>query len=253
VGVTRANAKLSNREKRLRAQRAAAALKEKQRRKRRRQLLTVAGVVTAIALVVAGGFLISSMRGDSHAKAVSYPPTGSHYGLTIGRDSAPHKVIVYEDFLCPTCGEFEKAGHEQLQQLADQGKVQLEYRPVVMLERFGTYPARATLMWWLVLQHDGDAVARKFHDLLYANQPDEHGPFPSRDDLYELAGQAGADAAALKASVEASDGAQDVADATKQAEALGVKATPTVVLDGKPFTDGKAPADLAKNLIEAVQ
>ena len=51
---------------------------------------------------------------------------------------------VYEDFLCPICGEFEKTGHEQLEQLADQGKVQVEYHPIIILDRFGTYSARAT-------------------------------------------------------------------------------------------------------------
>jgi protein-disulfide isomerase len=246
--------KLSNKEKqRRRAERHAAALKERQRRERRRRLLTVVGVVVAIVLVVAGGFLISSMRDDTKVDAAKIPPPGGSYGLTIGPDSAPHQVVVYEDFLCPICGEFEKTGHEQLEQLADQGKVQVEYRPIIILDRFGTYSARATLMWWLVKQHDGDAVAQKFHDLLYANQPSEEGPFPSRDDLYALAGQAGADAAALKASMEASEGAQEVADGTKDAEALGVNSTPTVVLDGEAFTNGRTPADLANNLVKAVQ
>lgn len=246
--------KLSNKEKQqLRAERAAAALKEKQRRERRRQLLTLVGVVVAIAVIVAGGYLINSMRDDSKAKADAIPAPGSQYGLTLGPDSAPHKVVVYEDFLCPFCGEFERTGHEQLEQLADQGKVQIEYRPIVVLGSAGPYSARATLMWWLVMKHDGDDVAMKFHDLLYANQPSEAGPFPSRDDLYQLAGQAGADTDALKTAVENSESAQDVVDATKKAEDLGVNSTPTVLLDGTPFTNGRAPADLANNLVKAVQ
>jgi protein-disulfide isomerase len=246
--------KLSNKEKqRIRSERAAAALKEKQRRERRRQLLTAVGVVGAIALVVAGGFLINSMRDDSKANAAAIPPPGSQYGLTIGSASAPHQVVVYEDFLCPICGEFEKTGHAQLEQLADAGKVQIEYRPIIILSRAGPYSARSTLMWWLVRQNDGDDVALKFHDLLYANQPSEAGPFPSPDDLYQLAGQAGADTAALKTAVEGSEDAQDVVDATKKAEDLGVSSTPTVLLDGKPFTNGRTPADLANNLVKAVQ
>jgi protein-disulfide isomerase len=246
--------KISSKEKQqLRAERAAAALKEKQRRELRRQLLTVVGVVVAIVAIIAGGYLINSMRDDSKAKADTIPGPGSQYGLTIGPDSAPHKVVVYEDFLCPFCGEFEKTGHEQLEQLADQGKVQIEYRPIVILSSAGPYSARATLMWWLVMQNDGDDVAKKFHDLLYADQPSEQGPFPSRDDLYQLAGQAGADTDALKAAVENSEGAQDVVDATKNAQELGVKSTPTLLLDGKPFTNGRTPADLANNLVEAVQ
>ena len=134
--------KLSNKEKqRRRAERHAAALKERQRRERRRRLLTVVGVVVALVLVVAGGFLISSMRDDTKVDAAKIPPPGGSYGLTIGPDSAPHQVVVYEDFLCPICGEFEKTGHEQLEQLADQGKVQIEYRPIIILDRFGRDPA----------------------------------------------------------------------------------------------------------------
>jgi protein-disulfide isomerase len=244
----------SNKEKQqLRAERAAAALKEKQRRERRRQILTTVGVVVAIALIVTGGFFINSLRDDSKANADAIPPPGSQYGMTIGQDSAPHKVVVYEDFLCPICGEFEKAGHEQLEQLADQGKVQIEYRPIVILGRLGPYSARSTLMWWLVMKNDGVDVAQKFHDLLYANQPSEQGPFSSRDDLYQLAGQAGADTDALKTAVENGEGAQDVVDATKKADDLGVNSTPTVLLDGKPYTNGRTPADLANNLIKAVQ
>jgi protein-disulfide isomerase len=250
------NTKLSNREKqRLRAERAKAAAREKQRRERRRQLLTTVGAALAIVVVVAAGFAINSLRHDSHpaAESATIPSPGSLEGLTIGPDSAPHQVVVYEDFLCQVCGQFEQAGHKQLAQLAAQGKVQIEYRPVVLLSKLGTYSARSTLMWWLVLQHDGVHAARTFHDLLFVHQPSAQGPFPSRDDLYALAGQAGADTDALKASVESAEGTEEVADATRKAQSLGIKGTPTVLLDGEPFTDWRSPADLATNLIQAVQ
>jgi protein-disulfide isomerase len=247
------NSRLSNKEKqRLRAERAAAALKEKQRRERRRQILTTVGVLAVIALIVAGGFLINSMRDSSSSKSVP-PPDSSSVGLTIGPPSAPHTVIVYEDFLCPFCGELEKNTHEELAQLADAGKVQVEYRPIVFLSQAGPYSARATLMWWLVAQQDGDDVAKKFHDLLFANQPSEQGPFHSRDDLYTLAGQAGADTDKLKAAVENQEGVNEVTDATKAAEKLGIKGTPTIFLDGKQFTNGRTVDDLAANLLKALQ
>jgi protein-disulfide isomerase len=245
---------MSNKEKqRLRAERAAAALREKQRRERRRQILTAIGVVVVIALVVGAGFLINSMRDDTKETAAKIPPPGSQYGLTIGSADAPHQLVVYEDFLCPFCADFEAATREQLAQLADQGKVQVEYRPIAFLRQFGPYSARATLIWWLVHQKYGDDVAKTFHDLLFANQPSEQGPFPSRDDLYALAAQAGANSDELKAAVESNEGATEVADATKVAEDLGIKSTPTLVLDGKPFQDGATVDDLAANLLEALQ
>jgi protein-disulfide isomerase len=245
---------MSNKEKqRLRAERAAAALREKQRRERRRQILTAIGVLVAIVLVVGGGFLINSMRDDTTETAGKIPPPGSEYGLTIGSADAPHQVVVYEDFLCPICGEFEAAGHEELAQLADQGKVQIEYRPFVLLSRLGEYSSRSTMVWSLVLQQDGADVAQKLHDLLFANQPSEEGPFPSREDLVTLAGQAGADTTKLQTAIDAGDGVDWPVNATKSAESLDVDSTPTITLDGKPFTNGRTAADLATNLIKAVQ
>jgi protein-disulfide isomerase len=237
----------------LRAERAAAALREKQRLERRRQVITGVCVFVAIVLVVAAGFFINSMRDDSAETAAQIPPPGSSYGLTIGPASAPHQVVVYEDFLCPFCGEFEKASHEELAQLADQGKVQIEYRPIVFLSRAGPYSARSTLIWWLVREKYGDDVAKKFHDLLFANQPSEQGPFPTRDDLYALAAQAGANADELKTAIESNEGVDEVAAATNEATSLKIKSTPTIVLDGKPFTNGASVDDLASNLVKALQ
>jgi protein-disulfide isomerase len=246
--------KLSNKEKqRLRAERAAAALKERQRRERRRQVLTVVAVLAAIAALVGGGFVVNSLRDDSKEKAAAIPTVGSDLGLTIGDDSAPHRIVVYEDFLCPICGEFEKAGNDQLVELADQGSAQIEYRPFVLLARFGPYSERATGVWGLVLEHDGPEVAKAYHDLLFANQPSETGPFPSTDELVDLAGEAGADVDALASSVKAGEGDAWAKAATDAARALHVDSTPTVLLDGQLFTDYRSPDDLAVSLAKAVQ
>jgi protein-disulfide isomerase len=247
-------ATVTNKEKqRLRAERAAAALKEKQRKERRRQVLTVVGLLVAIALIVGAGFVINSLRDDTKANAQAVPPPGSEFGLTIGPDDAPHTLVVYEDFLCPYCGELEKQTRDQIAALAEAGKVQVEYRPIVFLSRLGPYSARATLFFTLVQQQDGDEVAKKFHDLLFENQPSEEGPFPSRDDLYALAAQAGANADELRKAVESGEGAELVAAATNQAQDLHIDSTPTLVVDGELFTNGRTIDDLAANLIQALQ
>ena len=247
-------ATVSNKEKqRLRAERAAAALKEKERRERRRQILTVAGVMAAVVLIIAAGFVINSMRDNTAENAAAAPTTGSEFGLTIGPDSAPHKVVIYEDFLCPYCGELEKQTHEELATLADEGKVQVEYRPIVILNDIGPYSARAAVMFTLVQQKYGDEAAKQFHDLLFANQPSESGPFPSREDLYALAAQAGADPDELKTAFEAGDGAEAVAAAPNEFKDLGFKGTPTIIVDGKAFNDGRNVDELAQNLLNAVQ
>ena len=128
---------MSNKEKqRLRAERAAAALARSERRERRRQILTAVGVLAAIALVVGGGFLINSLRDDTKATAATIPPPGSAYGVTIGAADAPHQVVVYEDFLCPYLrGVREDRPRAAWPRSPTQGKVQIEYRPFVLLDR----------------------------------------------------------------------------------------------------------------------
>jgi len=238
---------------RLRAERAAAALRERQRAERRRQLLTVAAVVVAIVVVVGAGFLINSMRDTSEDVADAAASTGSEHSLTIGPDSAPHKVVVYEDFLCPICGAFETAGNEQLTALAEAGKVQVEFRPFVLLGRFGPYSEESTGVFGVVLEQEGAEVAKDFHDLLFANQPSEGGPFPSQDELVVLAGQAGADTDAVQKALDDGQGKDWAEQATRAAEEVGVQSTPTVILDGRPFTDYRTPEELAANLVQAVQ
>ncbi|MCW2794404.1 MAG: oxidoreductase [Nocardioides sp.] len=233
-----------------RAERAAAALIEQRRQERRRTTLMVGGVVLAMVLIVGAGFLVNRMRDTS--TDVAAPPAGSgDYGVAIGDKTAPHTVIVYEDFLCPFCGEFEKVSHEDLAQLAEDGKVYVEYRPFDLLDTDYSVAAAAALK--VVLDASGPEVAKKFHDLLYAEQPDEGGPYPDSDWLVKKAVEAGATEAKVRTGIENETGKSWVQDATKAAADAGVNSTPTVLLDGTVFTDGRTPDQLAANLVEALK
>ena len=66
-------------------------------------------------------------------------------------------------------------------QLADDGKVQVEYRPFILLGRLGALlGARDAASGRSCSSKSGAEVAKKFHDLLYENQPSEEGPVPER-------------------------------------------------------------------------
>jgi len=160
--------------------------------------------------------------------------------------------VIYEDFLCPFCGELESRTSEKLADLAAEGKVRVEYRPFVLLSNIGPYSALATAAFGTVLEQSGPEVAKAYHDLLYSEQPEESGPFPDAQDLADLAEQAGADAETVSAVADGGD--TDWADAaTQAAEDVKVQSTPTILLDGEPFSDGRTVDDLAANLLEAVQ
>jgi protein-disulfide isomerase len=233
-----------------RAAKAAALRKEQERAERRRRNLMVGGVVLALLVIVVGGYFLS--RALDTTEDVDAPAAGSKYGVTIGPDDAPHDVVVYEDFLCPFCGEFESESHEKLAELAQQGKVQVEYRPFNLLTSAGDYSARSAGAFSIVLDKSGPVVAKKFHDLLYENQPSEQGPFPSNDDLVKWAVEAGAKESDVESAIENGDGEKWVKDATQAALDANVRSTPTILLDGKVYIDGGTPGVLADNLIDRV-
>lgn len=234
-----------------RASRAAAALAEQRRQESRRRNLMVGGVVVALVVIVLGGWLLA--RALDTTTDVTAPAAGSTYGVTLGPKSAPHTVVIYEDFLCPYCAAFEKATRADFTKLADAGKVRVEYRPFDFLSTAGDYSARSAEAFSIVLDKSGPDVAKKFHDLMFENQPSEQGPFPSNDDLLKLAVEAGADESVVGDAITNADGKGSwVTQATQKALDAGVRATPTVLLDGKVYQNGRTIDELASNLVSDV-
>ncbi|MBM9460760.1 thioredoxin domain-containing protein [Nocardioides sp. zg-536] len=239
----------------VRAQKAAAARAEQARKERRRRLLTIGGVIAAMVLIVGGAVAISMVtKSNDDAKLSDAASQSSEFGLVIGEEDAPHSVVVYEDFLCPFCGELERATGEDLAKLAAEGKVRVEYRPFDLLSQaYGDYPIRATNAFAVVLEKSGPQVAQKMHELLFANQPSEKNPDAlSDDDLVKLAVKAGAAEEDVRPGIENLSHKDWVTKASADARKSGVSGTPTILVDGKVFEDGRTVDELADNLIAAV-
>ncbi len=235
-----------------RAAKAAAALAERKRKERRRNILVAVGVVAVIALIVAAGFLFSRSEDKESDKAASQE---SDYGVTIGDADAPHTIIIYEDFLCPVCRDLEAATRDDLAKLAADGKVEVDYRPFNLFqdEPLKDYSVASAAAFAVVLEQSGAEVAKEFHDLLYENQPPEPGPYPDTDWFVDLAVDAGATESEVREGIENGAGEGWVEDATRAAQAAGVSGTPTILLDGEQFLDGRTMEELGDNLVAAVE
>jgi len=234
-----------------RAERAAQLRREQQAAERRRTLLAVGGGVLAV-LVLLGGTLAYTLSQDSTSDIVAESAGESAYGVTIGPDDAPHEIVIYEDFLCPFCGQLEAATRDDLAELAEAGNVQVEYRPYELLSGIGDYSRRATNAFAVVLEAEGPEVAKVFHDLLFEEQPSESGPFPSDEDLIDLAVEAGADEDAVTDGIVGLSQADWVDGATQAARDAGIQGTPTVLLDGEVLQPASVD-DLADQMISGVE
>jgi protein-disulfide isomerase len=210
------------------------AAQERQERRRRTLVVTAVGVlVLAIVLVV--GYVVQSSR-DTAGQAAT-PPSGAvdGYAVPSGPSSAPVKVAVYEDFLCPFCGQFETASRDALEKQVEAGKVQIQYHVVNFLDDSSTteYSTRAANALAVVLDTSGPEVAKKFHDLLFEHQPEEGSAGLSDAQLVAYAVQAGATRSAVQPGITDRTYEQWVDNVNDQASKDGVNQTPTVRVDGK--------------------
>lgn len=179
----------------------------------------------------------SGTPGVVAADGVTAPTVATETGaVLIGKADAGVTVSVYADFMCPYCGQFERANGSALAAAVDRGEAKLEIHPMSFLDdmsagtKFSTRSANA----FVTVADRDPAAALKFYQLLYANQPAEQSAGLTDDRLKELAAEAGAPAE-VTASFAKQTFAPWVAKITQQAFDSGVTGTPTVKINGEVF------------------
>ncbi|MGL4340217.1 MAG: DsbA family protein [Rhodoglobus sp.] len=259
--------RLSKNQKREAAREKARILREEHKKKERRtKFLLQGGVVLAVLLVAA--IIASAIFLRPNASGVG-PKNMASDGIQLTKgavatttpalksdqDPVPFKrdkksgivdIRMYVDYMCPGCGAFEQQNGEYITSLMENGETTVEIHPVAFLDRYaqGTrYSTRATNAVACVANYSPDSVY-DFHNLLFANQPQENSPGLSDDELISYTKQAKVTKAKkiatcikerefeswVKASTaRASDGPIPDSDLEK------VTGTPTVLVNGAQY------------------
>lgn len=243
----KAAAQARREQRQARTERSRAQAEERRKAAKRKETLTRFGIVGAVLVVLVGGYLLVTNLGSDKPDT---PPEGASasYGLVVGEDDAPKSIVVYEDFLCPFCGQLEQTVGDQLDEAVEAGDVKVEYRPIPFLAGRFDYSKEAANAFAVVLDAAGPEVAKEYHDLLFANQPPETGPYPDTDQLVEWAVEAGASEDDVRPGIEdmTFEGWVDAAgDAAGDAD---VDSTPTVLIDGEPAT-GQTLEEIASQMV----
>ncbi len=232
-----------------RAARAAAIQRQQKAQERNRKVLIVVAVLVLLAAVVAAGVLFSGGDKPEASSTASPRAVASGQALKVGDNAdAKVKVVVYEDFLCPYCREFEAATRSFIRQDAEDGKVLVEYRPFHLLQ--DPYSQLALTAWGAVLQQGSGKQALAFHDLLYDKQPYENdADKPGIDQLTDWAKKSGVKDDSVLAAMR-KDNESFVKATGLAASEADVQGTPTVVVNDKVLQGSPAQlSDQVKKLI----
>ncbi|MES4888537.1 thioredoxin domain-containing protein [Streptomyces sp. NPDC096012] len=213
--------------------------KQKAAEKRRRTLIVGASVVCVLGLAAVIGVVAANAGKDKQSGAGPVvAPSGAQgkdsLAIPVGKDGAKSTLTVWEDFRCPACQAFETAYRPTLHELADAGKLRIDYHLVRLID--GNLGGSGSLRAANAAACAQDAGKfRDYHDVLYANQPREtDDAFGSNARLIELAGKVnGLDTPAFRTCVQ--DGTHDnwVNKSHKAFKSGNFSGTPTVLLNGK--------------------
>ncbi len=148
-----------------------------------RGVIAGVAIVVVLAVVVGVGLWLQKHNkpGDLPV-AIPVAAAGPEYqvaaqGDTVvtGSPQAPVTIDIYEDFLCPICGQFEKLYHPRLAQAAADGKARVVYHPVAILDDRSEPAGYSTLAAGATFCATQAGIFPRFHDSLFATQPAEGG------------------------------------------------------------------------------
>jgi protein-disulfide isomerase len=211
---------------------------------RRRRWVLIAGAVIIVGLVVAIAVVgLNSSKGDKATPVSTAGPMVTPKGATTdgalvtGKADAPVTLDVYLDYMCPYCGQFERANGAEIARLVTDGTVHLKLHPLAFLDRAsnGTqYSTRAANAIATTADRSPDSLL-PFNNALYGNQPEEGSSGLTDAQIADVALKAGVP----QSTVDAFDERIFVPWVTASTDAAfksGITGTPTVKINGTQFT-----------------
>ncbi|MEC3952572.1 thioredoxin domain-containing protein [Nocardia sp. CDC153] len=216
-----------------------------------RTTYALAGLALVVVVAIVGALYLWNRGGRETVRNDGYGPVrdpgvtvalDSDGAIVLGKPNVAKTIDIYEDPLCPACGQLEKTYGQEIAQQVDLGKIAVRYRLVNFLDsrsKSKDYSTRAVAANECVAQAGTGPVYSRFHSLLFTTeQPSEGGSDHDNKALADIAKQAGAgdDVAKCITSGDRADTARAHAEAALKSlsdKLNGRAATPAVYIDDK--------------------
>lgn len=199
--------------------------------------ITIASLVAGLVIVGAALMLNRPAPPDLTVVRATAPAGIATSGRTLGAESAPVVIDLYEDFQCPACARWgENIFPGLVSNEIAAGTVKIVFHGFAFLGQESNGAEQAA---WAAEQQG------RFWDMwatIYANQGlrENAGAF-DRDRLVAMADVLGLDPTRFAADLDSPDAARSVQDGVAAAAAAGVNSTPTLIVDGVRFEGSTYP------------
>lgn len=245
----------------------------RQRRERMTKGLTIGGIIVGAVAIVA---IVALVIVNAIRPAGPGPENMASDGIVIGQgnvaetsaalgpDDAPIpteersdvvQIVIYQDYMCPYCGQFESANGATIAQYLETGGATVEYHPISFLdnsslgERYSTRAANAAAC---VAEQAPDQFF-DWNQLMFAVQPAEGTGGLSNEEIIDYSEEAGVDVdGAFSECVNSGQFESWVERATSDAfnepgpsgeDGVDIDQTPSVYVNGELYPG--APSDAA--------
>jgi protein-disulfide isomerase len=211
-------------------------------RERRRTVTLWTSVGVVAVLLIAGliGWAVLAGQEKDTAGSVVVPPTATDNGTAFARGEGPVTIDIYEDFMCPICHEFEDSAGPTITKLVDAKKVTVRYHPISILDRASNGTEYSTRSAGAAAAAAAGGKFYEYHEVLFANQPEENSDGLDNAKLIELGKSVGLTSQAFADAVTNGTYQGWATDVTDKASAAGVTGTPTIKVNGKVLEDRTA-------------
>ncbi|HEY6508600.1 MAG TPA: thioredoxin domain-containing protein [Vicinamibacterales bacterium] len=188
-----------------------------------------AGLILVVILVVMNG--LPGGTPTTLAAPEFESPAALADGRSLGDTDAPIAIDVWADYQCPWCGVFT----EQIESLivplyVQPGHARLTFRDLAFL---GPESIDAAVAARVAGDQGGNFWP--YHDMLFANQHGENQGAFTRERLADIAVAVGLDRQAFLAAMDDPKYLAAVQQETGEGNALGIRSTPTMIINGQPF------------------
>ena len=149
-----------------------------------------------------------------------------------GPAAAPIRVVEYSDFLCPFCRSLAGAFAQFMPQSGNRVAVYFKNFPLEQscnpVIKSTVHPGACVLALGAICAHH-QGKFEPYHDRVFASELRN----PQAADVLRLAGEAGLNATALEGCLSDPRTREQLAEQVREAQRVGVQATPTVFINGK--------------------